>query len=298
MSESNVFPDQPRNTTVSISPSDAIVESNLVMLTCSSDANPPVHTYTWYKNGTGAVSLGQNYTITNISSEDSGQYYCKAGNEVGERISTETHLNVKYKPRNTSIFISPSGDIVEGSSVALTCHSDASPPVHTYTWYKNGTGAVSLGQNYTITNISSEFSGQYYCRAENEIGDNNSTVMFLNVKYPPKSPTVSISPSGEIVEGSSVTLTCSSDANPPVHTFTWYKKNGAEVTFKVKNKTDYTAVGVTVAVVSVFWAVIIVLVIVTMRKRNPTPTKDLRSGESRRPTQESVYENIVFYKRN
>ena len=39
---------------------------------------------------------------------------------------------------------------------------------------------------------------------------------------PPKLPSVSVSLSGEIVEGSSVTLTCSSDANPAAK-YTWYK---------------------------------------------------------------------------
>ncbi|XP_038550801.1 sialoadhesin-like [Micropterus salmoides] len=42
--------------------------------------------------------------------------------------------------------------------------------------------------------------------------------------YAPKLPSVSVSPSAEIVEGSSVTLTCSSDANPAAK-YTWYKEN-------------------------------------------------------------------------
>ena len=41
----------------------------------------------------------------------------------------------------------------------------------------------------------------------------------------PKPPTVSVSPSGEILEGTRVTLTCSSDANP-APTYTWYKRTG------------------------------------------------------------------------
>ncbi len=34
---------------------------------------------------------------------------------------------------------------------------------------------------------------------------------------------MSISPSGEKVEGDSVTLICSSDSNPPALNFTWFK---------------------------------------------------------------------------
>lgn len=40
----------------------------------------------------------------------------------------------------------------------------------------------------------------------------------------PKPPSVSVSPPGDIVEGSPVTLTCSSDANPAAN-YTWYKGN-------------------------------------------------------------------------
>ncbi|CAL8401720.1 unnamed protein product [Gadus morhua 'NCC'] len=39
----------------------------------------------------------------------------------------------------------------------------------------------------------------------------------------PKTPSVTVSPSGEIEEGSSVTLSCSSDANPAAN-YTWFKK--------------------------------------------------------------------------
>jgi hypothetical protein len=38
----------------------------------------------------------------------------------------------------------------------------------------------------------------------------------------PKTPSVTVRPSGEIEEGSSVTLRCSSDANPAA-TYTWFK---------------------------------------------------------------------------
>ncbi|KAJ4944320.1 hypothetical protein JOQ06_012864, partial [Pogonophryne albipinna] len=41
----------------------------------------------------------------------------------------------------------------------------------------------------------------------------------------PKLPSLSVSPSAEREEGSSVTLTCSSDANPAAN-YTWYKEDG------------------------------------------------------------------------
>ncbi|KAL7852253.1 hypothetical protein SRHO_G00180380 [Serrasalmus rhombeus] len=211
----------PKSVSVSISPSSEIVEGSSVTLTCSSDANPPVG-YNWIK-GTSSVGKGETYTMKKISSVDSGEYKCRSSNEHGVKYSTALTLNVLYPPKSVSVSISPSGEIVEGRSVTLTCSSDANPPVQNYTWFK-GTSLVVKGETYTMKNISSVDSGQYKCRSSNEHGEKLSEALTLNVLYPPKSISVSISPSGEIVQGSSVTLTCSSDANPPVQNYTWFKK--------------------------------------------------------------------------
>ncbi|XP_053531927.1 B-cell receptor CD22 [Ictalurus punctatus] len=213
----------PKNVSVSISSSGEIVEGSSVTLTCSSDANPPVENYTWFR-GTTSVGKGNTYTISKIRSEDSGEYKCKCSNEVGHQDSISVTLNVLYPPKNVSVSISSSGEIVEGSSVTLTCGSDANPPVENYTWFK-GTTSVSKGKTYTISKIRSEDSGEYKCKCSNEVGHQDSISVTLNVLYHPKNILMSISSSGEIVEDSSVTLTCSSDANPPVENYTWFKVN-------------------------------------------------------------------------
>ncbi|XP_071032003.1 sialoadhesin-like [Oncorhynchus clarkii lewisi] len=220
---------KPKNTSVSVSPSGEIVEGSSVTLTCSSDANPPVQSYTWwYKNNGGDYQSisGPQLVFNQIQSSDTGEYYCVSQNEMGTDRSRTINMDVKYKPKSTSVSVSPSGEIVEGSSVTLTCSSDANPPVDKYTWYKkNVTSPKASGQSYSITNIISEDSGEYYCETENKYGRLNSSSVSVDVQYGPKNTSVSVSPSGEIVEGSSVTLTCSSDANPPVDKYTWYFQN-------------------------------------------------------------------------
>ncbi|KAI4902842.1 hypothetical protein NFI96_006870 [Prochilodus magdalenae] len=212
----------PKNVSVSISPPGDIVENSSVTLTCSSDANPPVKVYTWFKGST-SVGNGKTYNFPNIRSEDSGGYTCQSRNDHGERRSTAVRINVLYPPKRVSVSVSPSGDIVEGSSVNLTCSSDGNPPVKIYTWFKGST-PVGNGDTYNIPNIRSEHSGEYTCQSRNKHGERNSTVQ-ISVQYPPKKVSVSIS--GEAVEGSSVNLTCSSDGNPPVKNYTWFKEGGA-----------------------------------------------------------------------
>ncbi|XP_038560282.1 B-cell receptor CD22-like, partial [Micropterus salmoides] len=216
----------PKLPSVSVSPSAEIVEGSSVTLTCSSDANPAAK-YTWYKeNQTLHQGPEGSYYFTSISSEDRGIYFCKSENKYGQINSTSLSIDVQYAPKLPSVSVSPSAEIVEGSSVTLTCSSDANPAAK-YTWYKeNGNqNHHPLGKEPQLVfrSIQSSDSGKYYCAAVNDLGRTSGFVS-INVKYAPKLPSVSVSPSAEIVEGSSVTLTCSSDANPAAN-YTWYKEN-------------------------------------------------------------------------
>ncbi|KAI3352572.1 hypothetical protein L3Q82_005508 [Scortum barcoo] len=220
-------PDAPKLPSVSVSPSAEIVEGSSVTLTCSSDANPAAK-YTWYKRNRNhhlpPLSKEPQLVFRSIQSSDSGEYYCTAENELGTRTSGNISINVKYAPKLPSVSVSPSAEIVEGSSVTLTCSSDANPAAK-YTWYKENQTLIQEPQGiYHFKSITSEDRGIYHCKSENQHGQSSSESVFIDVQYPPKLPSVSVSPSAEIVEGSSVTLTCSSDANPAAN-YTWYKEN-------------------------------------------------------------------------
>uniref|UniRef100_A0A671TCW0 Ig-like domain-containing protein n=1 Tax=Sparus aurata TaxID=8175 RepID=A0A671TCW0_SPAAU len=218
-------PDAPRLPSVSVSPSAEIVEGSSVTLTCSSDANPAAN-YTWYKEKQELLR-GQTgiYHFSSISSEDRGNYSCKSENQYGEINSSFVSIDVQYAPRLPSVSVSPSAEIVEGSSVNLTCSSDANPAAN-YTWYKEKQKLLQ-GQRhiYHFSAISSEDRGNYSCKPANQYGEIMSSSVSVDVQYAPKLPSMSVSPSAEIVEGSSVTLTCSSDANPAAK-YIWYKENG------------------------------------------------------------------------
>ncbi|XP_031673949.1 B-cell receptor CD22-like [Oncorhynchus kisutch] len=90
-----------------------------------------------------------------VRSEDAGRYSCAVnGQEDLASAAKDSHCQIWPKDH---LSVKPSGEIVEGSSVTLTCSSDANPPVDKYTWYKkNVTSPKSSGQSYTITKISSE----------------------------------------------------------------------------------------------------------------------------------------------
>ncbi|XP_056586235.1 sialic acid-binding Ig-like lectin 11 [Triplophysa dalaica] len=228
----------PRNVSASISSSGVIVEGDSVTLTCSSESNPPVHNYSWFKeNQTSSVGSGQTSSISNFNSSLSGWFYCVAENELGEKYSESVTLNVLHPPDDPVISISSSGVIVEGDSVTLTCSSESNPPAN-ISWFKEET-SVGSGNIFRISNIRSDHSGEYKCKARNKHGHKHSAVT-LNVLYPPRNVSASISSSGVIVEGDSVNLTCSSESNPPVHNYSWFKENqtssvGSGQTFSISN---------------------------------------------------------------
>uniref|UniRef100_A0A4W5JSF6 Ig-like domain-containing protein n=1 Tax=Hucho hucho TaxID=62062 RepID=A0A4W5JSF6_9TELE len=210
--------DAPKNVTLSVSPSGDVVKGSTVTLTCSCSANPPVLGYNLYKeSGQSLATLTplQSHIIRSIKLTDSGGYYCQAQNEVSVVKSNVTSLNVQYPPEDTSVSVSPSGPVVEGIFVNLTCSSHANPAVN-YTWYRvNGSNPIQSGTQLILEKVSPANSGMYYCEAQNKHGALNSSLLFLDVLC-------------QISKGSSVNLTCSSHANPAVENYTWFKKDGAD----------------------------------------------------------------------
>ncbi|XP_059903342.1 B-cell receptor CD22-like [Gadus macrocephalus] len=143
-----------------------------VNMTCHSTCSPVGgFKYNWFRNGQ-KESQGM-YHKVNINSQDN--YSCAV--EGYKQLRSP----LVYAPKTPSVTVSPSGEIVKGSSVTLSCTSDANPAAD-YTWFKEHDDSVGQsGQNYTITNITSELGGNYYCQAHNAIGHHNSTILFIEI---------------------------------------------------------------------------------------------------------------------
>uniref|UniRef100_A0A3P9CAZ2 B-cell receptor CD22 n=1 Tax=Maylandia zebra TaxID=106582 RepID=A0A3P9CAZ2_9CICH len=174
--------DAPKLPSVSVSPSAEIVEGSSVTLTCSSDANPAA-SYTWYKEDVINPLIYQNqHFFFSILPSDSGKYYCTADNDLGQKRSESRTIDVKYAPKLPSVSVSPSAEIVEGSSVTLTCSSDANP-APSYTWYKDNKVLATRQKNvYHFISIKLENSGNYSCKSENQYGQKNSTSLSIDVQ--------------------------------------------------------------------------------------------------------------------
>ncbi|KAK3518033.1 hypothetical protein QTP70_033025, partial [Hemibagrus guttatus] len=246
----------PRNTSVSASPSASVLLGSSVSLSCSSDANPAVLNYTWYRENGEQIGTGNHLTINTTDSTHRGLYYCRAQNQHGDHNSSvvldvqceyRTFDTVSHKtllstirslgirgtawewfasyldgrsyqlpvpppsdgPRNTSVSASPSASVLLGSSVSLSCSSDANPAVLNYTWYRENGEQIGTGNHLTINTTDSTHRGLYYCRAQNQHGDHNSSVV-LDVQYAPQ-----VSPSSSCNNTqNSIMCSCEVHGNP------------------------------------------------------------------------------------
>uniref|UniRef100_A0A8D0CQ84 B-cell receptor CD22 n=1 Tax=Sander lucioperca TaxID=283035 RepID=A0A8D0CQ84_SANLU len=113
--------DSPSAVTVSASPSSAITEGGALRLACCSPAASPQARYRWYRStSTSPRHIGQVWNISEVTSDDSGSYYCQI--QTGEKVQNSTVLlvDVEYSPQNTAVSVSPAGEQQDRAS----CHSD------------------------------------------------------------------------------------------------------------------------------------------------------------------------------
>ncbi|XP_073730647.1 uncharacterized protein [Misgurnus anguillicaudatus] len=156
-------------------------------------------------------------------------------------------------------------EVLEGSSMCLRCSAktlcSSSPP--TLTWsstnrlHLNENSRLQLDQqnqteiisdlNFTATHLRHGVT--FICTITYQLQQRNTTAkskITLRVQYAPKDTSVSVFPSNSVLESSSVTLRCSSNGNPAVLNYTWYRENegqleelqtGYNLTFNVTDRT-------------------------------------------------------------
>ncbi|NP_001108035.2 uncharacterized protein isoform X1 [Danio rerio] len=161
--------------------------------------------------------------LSNVRHEDEGMYCIR----IETKVEKQQFLGFPgIELTVTDLRVETPAEVVEGDSPVLTCKSSCNLGSTIFIWYKNGKSfSESVRQNQLILqSVSSEDSGNYSC-AVRDLKDLPSPALTLNIRYPPKSVSVSVSGSAVIESGDSVTLSCSSDSNPPAVNFTWFKEN-------------------------------------------------------------------------
>ncbi|XP_047424722.1 B-cell receptor CD22-like [Mugil cephalus] len=188
--------DSPWRPTINIS--GDVKEKESVTITCSAFTpcphSPPQLTWNLQQdphnkieeNTDGTFTTKIQETITLSDTHDGNNIICSVRYPVNEgkdvkTAETQETFSVSYAPKDTSASISPSGLVSAGSWVNLTCSSRAKPPIRHFTWFKNskdGPMEVSEGHSYSFTVTD---GGVYYCVASNQLGNQTSLWIHLNV---------------------------------------------------------------------------------------------------------------------
>uniref|UniRef100_W5ME81 Si:dkey-238d18.5 n=1 Tax=Lepisosteus oculatus TaxID=7918 RepID=W5ME81_LEPOC len=129
-------PDAPVNVRMEFN-QRGIKEGDSIIFRCSSDSNPPAHSYQWYNvKGVQTVRLQSErdtFTVDNVT-RHSGAFYCTAQNRLGQSNSTAIQSNVEYAPE-----IKGSSCNLGNSWIICQCIVDSNPPAEIKWLFPDGT---------------------------------------------------------------------------------------------------------------------------------------------------------------
>ena len=176
--------------------------------------------------------------ITDVRSEDAGNYVCVAENSFfiatdTASLSVDGGTNVPEPPRIVDIQPSRTIEVIQGDRVQLYCNATGRQIL--VSWLRNGQ-AISRSPTLYLDNVSRQEEGEYVCRVENQGGyyELSAYIYVVVEARPEEQPTVG--PTGNypsfriepetltISQGQAVQLTCISN-NPRIR-IQWSKTQG------------------------------------------------------------------------
>ncbi|XP_071270369.1 myelin-associated glycoprotein-like isoform X3 [Salvelinus alpinus] len=183
----------------------------------------------------------------NVTTSYTNKFFFRIENQPFRKTDTEKSVDIVVRDLPSSPIITVSGEVKEGTPVSLNCSAVAPCPEHPpeLTWtlptqftpknqlQENPDQTKSVLSTVTFTPSYLHHEKNITCTAVYPVGASNKTAehnMMLHVSFSPKDTSASISPADPVLVGSCVILTCSSTANPPVTSFTWFQICGGKPT--------------------------------------------------------------------
>ncbi|CAL8336935.1 unnamed protein product [Gadus morhua 'NCC'] len=161
---------------------------------------------------------------------------------------TGVQLLVAGSPDAVTASVNPCGGALKGAPLQLACCGPPVGPVGRYRWLMDPAGDSTTqrehpGQVWTMDETRADASGNYVCQVQSAEGWRSSANITVDVQYPPCNTSVHVTSVDVLSSGTGVVLTCSSDANPPVESYTWFRGNGCLTA--VDRRTGATPMGPT-----------------------------------------------------
>nr|XP_006119873.1 vascular cell adhesion protein 1 isoform X1 [Pelodiscus sinensis] len=164
----------PRNTTVSVTPSNSVKEGEAVTMTCSSNGNPSPE-ISWAKQLTNGksqfLSKDATLTINNVKADDWGLYECVGVNQFGREKKT-VELIVQE-------LIYPSDNVDEGENATIMSTTSSNPlPQISLPKVQSSNTTILSSQNgsSTLYSDTENYTSTYLIAIDNEAGNNTDVI--------------------------------------------------------------------------------------------------------------------------
>ncbi|XP_044122572.1 Fc receptor-like protein 5 isoform X1 [Neovison vison] len=209
-----------------------------VILTCETQlAAQKSDVRLWFQFFRDDWHLGSGWTgslRTIVGKEDPSHYWCEA-KAVSSRVlksSQKVQLPVRIPVSRPVLTLSPPGPrAVEGDRLMLSCQARRGSPRILYQFYR---GDVPLGSSsapsaggasFTVT-LSAEYSGTYFCTADNGFGPQRSDPESLSVTVPASRPVLTLrAPRTRAVVGDMVEFRCEAHRGSPPIQYRFYHED-------------------------------------------------------------------------
>jgi hypothetical protein len=205
----------------------AVVVGGTANLSVTAGGDGPL-SYQWYKDNqpiSGAV--GDTYTISPVSTDDTGSYKVVVQNPYGSATGGPVTLSIGSPV--TVIGQNPIIKIARGTSTNLSVTVTGSPQFH-YVWYEGSSGDTSnvvkdetssiTTSSYTTTTLSS--NANFWVRVSNPYGDPADSAT-LTVELGDLASITTQPASTTITQGFPVNLEVVATSDSPMH-YQWYKE--------------------------------------------------------------------------
>lgn len=181
--------------------------------------------YSWMQDGRPVQDSerrfqeGSNLKFTAVDRHlDTGNFQCVAMNSVsGEMVtSSNASFNIKWLERGPVTVNEPASEaeIEEAERIVLQCHIDGHPRPSSK-WFKDAVQLMAKDRILTLSDLTPEDSGIYYCCARNAAGQVCSNNITLNI-IDKTLPRVVIAPVDQVVlRNEEAVFHCQFRAKPP-----------------------------------------------------------------------------------
>ncbi|KAM4534910.1 B-cell receptor CD22-like [Fundulus diaphanus] len=176
--------------------------------------------------------------IHKVEFYDAGKYFFRFNMNKG---CLTKRLTLKVIDLNILVQNADGDEIQEGDSVTLTCINscDGHDASSMLSWFKDGK-AINEGPVLQLKNVSTEHSGNYTCSLKSQKGT-TSAVARVVVEHGPQNTSVLMGTSSEAGADGGMVLICSSEAQPPVQNYSWFRTADGQ-TLTVGRQAELSAV--------------------------------------------------------